>query len=312
MVAYVIRSTHLLSEDSEFEVPMKILVASSNPHKIEEIRDIFDEMARQANHRQTAAAPSGTHEGEELPVPPIELVSLSDLPFEIPEPVEDQPTFEGNAVKKARHYATAARMLCLADDSGLEVDALHGEPGVYSARYSGIHGERSVVDPANNRKLLDSLGDMPASQRNARFVCAMALVIHDPTMSIVDAAQGAPVDRKKDKAATQIHRSMHIDDLALADEVLALARGTIEGRILLPEEAEDIERPWLGRGAYGFGYDPIFYVPEHGCTTAELAPAAKNALSHRGNASRTMWRTIRHLYKKAAAGRDKKKLPWQS
>ena len=126
---------------------MQILIATSNPHKLDEIRAI-----------------AGEH-----PAIALTFVGLSDIGLDIPEPVEDQPTFEGNAKLKAAYYAEHSGLVCLADDSGLEVDALGGEPGVLSARYSGVVGNREVVDPANNRKLMVSLGATPADQRAARF-----------------------------------------------------------------------------------------------------------------------------------------------
>ncbi len=223
---------------------MKILLASSNPHKLEEIRSTL-EACRVAEGDST---------------PRIELVLLDDVGMTVPEPNEDGATFEDNAVIKAYYYAAAAGMMCLADDSGLEVDALGGEPGVRSARYSGMSGPRSVVDPANNRLLLERLADAPPEKRTARFVCAMALC--------------GPRD-----AANDI-------------ETIAVVRGTIEGRILTCEEAGPDAR---GRGENGFGYDPLFYVPSLGKTTAELSPAEKNAISHRGNATRLMWLRLREM-----------------
>jgi XTP/dITP diphosphohydrolase len=221
---------------------MRILLASSNPHKLDEIRAVF--------------ATQG-------PLP-VELVGLDDIDQDIDEPIEDQPTFEGNALLKARYYAEASGLPCLADDSGLEVDALDGEPGVRSARYAGVQGPRSVVDPVNNRLLLERLGDTPAERRTARFVCAMALVFPDTGNS------------KPDKGA-------------------ATVRGTIEGRIIMPAQAADPARPHLGRGMNGFGYDPLFFVPPLGRTTAELSPDQKNAISHRGQASRLMWDKLHAL-----------------
>lgn len=215
---------------------MKILLATSNPHKIEEVQQIFaQEMAR------SSAGPA------------IELLSLSQVNGRhLPEPVEDAPTFEGNAIKKARHYAMALGCDCLADDSGLEVDALGGQPGVRSARYSGQAGPRSVVDPANNRLLLEKMADLPAERRAARFVCAMALC---------DASGNS----------------------------LTVQRGTVEGRILLPGETRDPAQPHLGRGENGFGYDPLFLIAHLGRTSAELSPEQKNGLSHRGHACRLVY-----------------------
>ncbi|MCC7146750.1 MAG: non-canonical purine NTP pyrophosphatase [Phycisphaeraceae bacterium] len=212
---------------------MTILLATSNPHKLAEIAAVLGDGAG--------------------------LLSLGDMGRAIAEPVEDQPTFAGNALLKARYYARAFGLLCLADDSGLEVDALGGEPGVLSARYSGRTGPRGVVDPANNRLLLEKLADVPIARRGARFVCAMTLC--SPEQS----------------------------------EPLAEVRGVIEGRILTAPEAADPSQPERGRGDNGFGYDPIFFVPALGKTTAELAPADKNAISHRGQATRLMAAHLRRL-----------------
>lgn len=223
---------------------MKVLLASSNPHKVQEISAVWQSLAQQGGS------------------PAVELVGLDALDRSIDEPVEDQPTFEANAVLKARYYAQATSMLTLADDSGLEVDALGGEPGVRSARYAGVSGPREVVDKANNRLLIDRLADTPASQRTARFVCVMALV--------------APEDKRPDQPGA----------------VLAVVRGSVDGRILTGDEAGPDVR---GRGEHGFGYDPLFFVAEPGKTTAELSPDQKNAISHRGRAARLMWDRIAAL-----------------
>lgn len=135
----------------------EILVATSNPHKLDEIRAVL--------------SPLG-----------FRVIGLDDLEMSIPEPVEDGDTFEANARIKAVAYAAATGRTCLADDSGLEVDALDGAPGVHSARYAGVGATRDERDGANNRKLLGALADVPDSQRQARFVCAMCLA--DPDGSI--------------------------------------------------------------------------------------------------------------------------------
>lgn len=155
---------------------------------------------------------------------------------------ETAPTFVENALLKARHAARVSGLPAIADDSGLEVDALQGAPGVYSARYAGEPSD----DAANNAKLLQALKGVPAVQRTARFVSALALLRHadDPT----------PV----------------------------LALGTWPGLIL--------DAP---RGANGFGYDPLFWVPSLGKTSAELAPALKNRVSHRGRAMRALVKQLR-------------------
>lgn len=146
---------------------------------------------------------------------------------------EDAPSFVENAIAKARFAAEVSGLPAIADDSGLEVAALNGEPGVFSARYAGEHGD----DAANNAALLEALDGVPESDRDARFVCVLTLLTHadDPTPLI--------------------------------------AEGYWYGRIL--------EAP---QGDNGFGYDPLFWVPEHQCSSAELAPEIKNAISHRGQA----------------------------
>ena len=133
---------------------MELLFASSNPHKIQEVRAILE--------------PHG-----------VEVIGLGGLDGAPAEPVEDGRTFAENARIKAVYYARATGRLCLADDSGLEVDALGGEPGVRSARYAGTAGSRTDRDRANNRKLFEALEGVAEAQRTARFVCAMCLVSAD-------------------------------------------------------------------------------------------------------------------------------------
>jgi len=244
---------------------MEILVASSNPHKLDEIRAVFASRAA-----EDVNAPDVLRR--------IEFVGLDhvDPRSEIEEPVEDADTFEGNALIKARYYADATSMVCLADDSGLAVDALGGAPGVFSARFSGAGGPRSEVDMANNRLVLDRLEGVPVEERTAQFVCAMVIV--EPSQT--------PVEGK------------HVDDRS---DVLTAVRGTIDGRILLPEEADDPVSPHLGRGHNGFGYDPLFLVPTLGVTTAELTPEQKNAISHRGQATMQTWDELSRLPKRLRA-----------
>jgi XTP/dITP diphosphohydrolase len=146
---------------------------------------------------------------------------------------ETAPSFVENALLKARHAARVSGLPAIADDSGIEVAALGGAPGVQSARYAGAHGD----DDANNRKLLAALAGQPESERGARFVCALAYLRHAD------------------------------------DPVPLIALGLWSGRIL--------DAP---RGDRGFGYDPLFWVPEHGCSSAELDPALKNRISHRARA----------------------------
>lgn len=234
---------------------MTILLASSNPHKLEEIAAIWQGLQR---------AGQGSN---------IDLVSLDrvDPTRHIPEPEEDQPSFEGNAILKARYYASIVGMPTIADDSGLEVDALGGEPGVRSARYAGAIGSRDIVDRANNKRLQRELEGVEVAQRTARFVCTMALchVISSEGDALRD-CQG-----QMERPST---------DLANKVRLVTVVRGTVEGRIIASHEQP--------RGQNGFGYDPLFFIPSLGKTTAELAPAEKNRISHRGKAAVAMWKNL--------------------
>ncbi|MEM1446168.1 MAG: non-canonical purine NTP pyrophosphatase [Planctomycetota bacterium] len=216
----------------------RVLLASSNPHKLEEIQAV-------------------------IPAEALEIVTLDWLTREYQdafvEPVEDADTFEGNALLKAKSYANQSGWITIADDSGISVDHLDGAPGIHSARYSGVRGARNQVDPANNRKLLDELENVPVNQRGAHFVCVMCLAWPDKFESTAP----PPIT----------------------------VRGEVHGRILLPDEADDPGKPEAGRGDQGFGYDPLFVLPEEhpdypGTTMAELTETQKNQLSHRGVATR--------------------------
>ncbi len=165
---------------------------------------------------------------------PWELCSAADFP-ELPPVVEDGKTFRENAVKKAVTVAGILKEWTLADDSGLEVDALDGAPGVFSARFAGEPGD----DRKNNEKLLRLLAGVPMEQRTARFRCVLALASPE-------------------------------------GEVWTTER-TCEGLIGLAP-----------RGDQGFGYDPLFYLPELGVTMAELPEEKKNAISHRGKAMKDL------------------------
>jgi XTP/dITP diphosphohydrolase len=149
--------------------------------------------------------------------------------------VEDGKTFAENALIKARTVCKACGEVTMSDDSGLEIDALGGEPGIYSARYMGEDTSYHI----KNMNLVERLEGVPDEKRTARFVCAIACVFPDGRELI--------------------------------------CRETFEGRIGYEEKGEN-----------GFGYDPIFYVPEKGCYSAELSPEEKNAISHRGKALRAM------------------------
>jgi len=132
----------------------RLLFSTTNPHKVEELSAIL--------------GPLG-----------YEVVSLESLASAPPEPEEDQDTFEGNARLKALYYARTTGQTSLAEDSGLEVDALAGAPGVFSARYAGEQGTRAERDRANNEKLLAELAGVPAARRAARFVCTLAVADAD-------------------------------------------------------------------------------------------------------------------------------------
>ena len=160
--------------------------------------------------------------------------------------VEDGQTFEENALIKATTIADIARKMpeyknavVLADDSGLEIDALNKEPGIYSARYMGEDTSYDI----KNQALIDRLEGVPDEKRTARFVCAIAAALPDGSTEVV--------------------------------------RGTMEGRI-----------GYKITGENGFGYDPIFYLPQFGCSSAELEPEKKNELSHRGEGLRKMRKVL--------------------
>lgn len=199
-------------------LPSRLLLATRNAGKVRELRDML--------------TPLG-----------IELVEVEEVERDrgpAPEVEETADSFVGNARLKARGWAAWAGLAVIADDSGLEVDALDGAPGVHSARFAGQHGD----DEANNRKLLAELAGVDDARRTARF--RAAAVFYDP-----------------------------------ADGREIVAEGRWEGRIG--------HRP---AGVGGFGYDPLFVVPEAGCTSAELPAAEKHRRSHRGQAIRALLQTL--------------------
>ena len=184
---------------------MKLVLASGNAGKLAELRDLLGD--RFILHAQSE--------------------------FGVGDADETGLSFIENAILKARHAARATGLPALGDDSGLCVDALHGAPGLYSARYAGTHGDSD----ANIDKLLREIDGIEDPARTARFVCVLALVRH-------------------------------------ADDPMPLvAEGRWEGRVLRAR-----------RGGNGFGYDPVFFSPVHGCSAAELPADVKNRDSHRGQA----------------------------
>lgn len=184
----------------------ELLLATTNRHKVEEYRAIFNDL-------------------------PFTLLSLDDISLDM-DVEETGQTFVENATIKAIAFAQATGMLSLADDSGLEIDALGGAPGVYSARFAG----RDTPYEERFRLILEQMHNLVGAQRSARFICAIALAEPSGSCRVVE--------------------------------------GIIEGEIA--------KQP---RGANGFGYDPIFLVPELGKTTAELPPEQKHHISHRGRAA---------------------------
>lgn len=193
---------------------VRIVLASNNPGKVREISQLLA---------------------------PLKLEVVPQAEFGVTEIEETGLTFVENAILKARNAARHTGLAAIGDDSGLQVDALHGAPGIHSARYAGTNGN----DQANIARLLGELLDVPEAQRTARFQCLMVYLRHaeDPT----------PI----------------------------ICQGTWEGRVL-----------FAPRGANGFGYDPVFFVPTHSCSAAELPADAKNQLSHRGQALRKLLQAL--------------------
>lgn len=192
----------------------KIIFATGNEGKMKEIRLLLEDLG-------------------------VKILSLKEAGIHL-EIQENGTTFEENAVIKARAVMEETGTLVLADDSGLEIDYLNGEPGVYSARYLGEDTSYRI----KNQNLIDRLRGVPEEKRTARFVCVIAAVFPDGR--------------------------------------ILTTRGTIEGIIGYEE-----------RGDGGFGYDPIFWLPEYGCSTAELSMEKKNELSHRGKALSAMKKELR-------------------
>lgn len=189
---------------------MRLVLATGNAGKLRELRGL-------------------------LPVPAFEVLALSDFTASAAE--ETGLTFVENAILKARFAAAASGLPAIADDSGLEVDALGGAPGIYSARYAGEHAS----DEDNLQKLVATLHGRPSNERTARYRCALVFMR--------SAADASPL----------------------------IVQTSWEGRI--------IDAP---RGSGGFGYDPIFELPERGLTVAELSAQEKNQISHRGRALREL------------------------
>jgi len=192
---------------------MGLVIATSNQHKLKEFKALLQGF-------------------------PLTILSLKDF-TDIPAIVEDGKNFYENALKKALTVASHTDKLTIADDSGIEVDALDGKPGVYSARFAG----EDATDEANNTKLLKELKDVPSSKRGACFKCVLVIAPSDGETTFVEGA----------------------------------CRGTII------HEA---------RGGYGFGYDPLFLVPEYNKTFSEITPEEKNKISHRARALQELLKIV--------------------
>ncbi len=209
----------------------KLLIATRNPGKIREYRELLAGL-------------------------PLEITDLDAEGIDL-EVEETGQTFAENALLKATAYARASGLLTWADDSGLEVDALGGAPGVHSARYAGppaAHGAGGATgasDADRYRKLLDALTGVPWARRTARFRCVVALAT---PMGIARTAEGA------------------------CEGIIAFGPA----------------------GSNGFGYDPVFYLPEQRATMAQLSPAMKNQLSHRGRAARAAVALLAELLREFA------------
>jgi len=188
----------------------KLVLASSNPGKLRELSALLDE----------------SH---------YKIIPQAD--FNVPEVVETGTTFVENAIIKARHAAQYTGLAALADDSGIVIDALNGEPGVHSARFSGS----DASDESNNILLVEKIRSVPEAQRSARY---QAVIVY-----MRNAADPSPI----------------------------ICEGSWEGIIVLE-----------AKGSGGFGYDPYFYLPDYGCTSAELSADEKNRISHRGQALRLL------------------------
>lgn len=196
----------------------RIIFATGNQNKMKEIKMILSDLG-------------------------MEIISMKEAGIDA-DVEENGTTFEENALIKARAIAKCLPSdIILADDSGLEIDYLNKEPGIYSARYAG----KDTSYDLKNQMLIDRLDGVPDEKRTARFVCAIAAVFPDGTEEVV--------------------------------------RETMEGRI-----------GYKIAGANGFGYDPIFYLPELGMTSAEITPEQKNEVSHRGKALRSMRKVMEKKY----------------
>ncbi len=199
-------------------LPSKIVLASNNAGKLREFNQLFSDAG-------------------------INIVPQSQ--FNVKDAIEDGLSFVENAIIKARHAAKITQHPAIADDSGIEIDALNGEPGIYSARYSGEHGN----DKGHNQLVLQKMKEIPHTQRSARFQCVLAYMRHE------------------------------------SDPTPLICQASWEGFILTKES-----------GTNGFGYDPLFYVPEYQSSSAQLSKELKNKISHRGKALQILLAALKEKY----------------
>ena len=187
-------------------LPSHIILASNNQGKLREFKELFSQ---------------------------TEVNIVPQKEFKADDAIEDGLSFVENAIIKARHASNITGLPAIADDSGLEIDALQGKPGIYSARYSGEHGN----DERHNQLVLEQLRGIPYAKRTARFQCVLSFMRHaqDPSPLICQASWEGYIAEKTD-------------------------------------------------GDNGFGYDPLFWLPEHQCTAADLSKTEKNSISHRAKA----------------------------
>ncbi|QZY54057.1 XTP/dITP diphosphatase [Crassaminicella profunda] len=196
----------------------QVVIASKNKHKLEEIKAILKDF-------------------------PLTIKSMDEVGLANLEIIEDGETFEENSMKKAVEVMKETGAIAIADDSGLEVDAIHNQPGVYSARFSG----EGATDEKNNEKLLNMLKDVPMEKRDARFVSVISVAFPDGKKISV--------------------------------------RGECKGMIGFEKKGES-----------GFGYDPLFIVPEYDKTFAELGSVVKNKISHRAHALKKLEIALEELF----------------
>ena len=230
-----------------------LLIATGNPGKMREYADLLIGL-------------------------PYKLVCLKDVGI-THEVNETGETFEENAWLKASEYASMSGLLTLADDSGLEVHSLNGEPGVRSARYGG---ESCRNDEDRVALLLKNMVDIPWVERGARFQCVIAIADPSGTTSLPSYSCTGDQNSRPIPTGNAISRSNTSTDSEPSR--VTQAEGSVAGMIQYEAQGQD-----------GFGYDPVFYLPEYGQTAAQLSPIVKNQISHRAKAAESVAETLKKL-----------------